>query len=389
MSRLKIRKWKNFTIGSALMLGTSLGGTAYLMENFHPEKFPDRFINLDGKEVPIEKFYDTLMQKNGQWYASNENKLYNLNDLTDYRTIGDTMHHQYKNAKPTTVIDTVYVCRDQNDGKVFYNAGSAADTVSEIPNLGSYRHGRIRIRHFVSEDNELQSRYDILNNDRNCTWRHEYQHFLNARAGLNKSGQSYETKFAEMCFDEISACIAQLCEQRRQYFEFNRNSKYITNQFKFYQNYLESLSNPDPIKISKEEEKFIALGVFEKWKEDILPVYIKRNAKRTKECLNKANYNGCVDQPLEHNRLMYKMLKIDGIDFYEYLAGKEKEILDKLPQTYKDDFASLAHNKKENMTYFDKIGQITHNDPAQKYNYFNGLKIKHRWNKLIGRASGR
>ena len=38
------------------------------------------------------------------------------------------------------------------------------------------------------------------------------------------------------------------------------------------------------------------------------------------------------------------------------------------------------------MTYLTKVGQFTNNDDAQKNNYFNGLKLKHLWNKIIGRT---
>lgn len=405
MSRLKIRKWKNFTLGSALMLGTSLGGTAYLMENFNPEKISDRTVRLEsfypekisdsiiavvGKtDIPIQQFYDSLEEKDGQWYARLDGKTYNLHELTDYRTKSDVFHNSQHKNKTTTIIDTVRVERDQSSRRVIYAPYATADTLDKIPNLGTYNKGKIHICHFVSNDPELQKYYDLFNNEYNRTWRHEYQHFLNARAGIDKSGQSYETKFAEMCFNEISANIAQLLEQRRQYFEHGRNSKYITNQFKFYRDYLNGMENADPEKINPAEAKFIAEGTFDMWIKRKLPLYYERNFKRTKNCLAGASYAGCIDHPQQHRQLMYKMFKIDGIDFSQYLNGKEDELLQKLPQNYKDEIVALMREKKQNMTYLDKVGLKTNNDSARKYNYFKGLKLKNRWNRLTGRTAER
>lgn len=389
MSRLKIRKWKNFTIGSALMLGTSLGGTAYLMEKFQPEKISDRTVRLAGKDIPIQQFYNSLEEKDGEWNARFDGKTYNLHKLTDYRTQGDDYHNAQLKNKITTFIDTIRLERDLSSGCVLYAPHATADMLDKIPDLGTYQGGKIHVSHFVSADPELQKHYELYNNEYNCTWRHEYQHFLNAKAGINKSGQSYETKFAEMCFDEISANIAQLLEQRRQYFEHGCNPKYITNQFRFYCSYLIKTENPDPEKIYPEEAKIIAEGIFDMWKNKKLPLYCERNAGRAKRCLAKAPYLGCVDHPQQHRQLMYKMFKIDGIDFSQYLIGKENELRQKLPQNEKDAFAALIREKKQNMTYLDKVGLDTDNDSARKYNYFKGLELKNRWNRLTGRSAER
>ena len=71
------------------------------------------------------------------------------------------------------------------------------------------------MRYFKADNEKLQRIVDKFNDKYNCTRRHEYQHYLNALAGIGRSGQSYETKFVECCLDEVSANVAQLLEQRK------------------------------------------------------------------------------------------------------------------------------------------------------------------------------
>ena len=98
----------------------------------------------------------------------------------------------------------------------------------------------MNLRYIKADSEELQKVVDVYNDKYNCTYRHEYQHYLNAVSGIGRAGQSYENKFVECCLDEVSANIAQLLEQRKHYLESGRDLSFFTSRFKFYREAVES-----------------------------------------------------------------------------------------------------------------------------------------------------
>ncbi len=447
------RLWLGFSLTSLLMAGTSLGGGYYVMENFEPELYHEKQIVVGGDTLSQDEFAENLEKKDGVWYYRNpQNKsLTDLNVLSDYRTGGDHRYRWYQTLQLEKVIDTIVVKKNRTVGKLYYFYGPN-DSIEDLPSMGKQVGNRLRIRHFVSDDPKVQALLDIYNDAYNCTERHEKQHFIGAQNGLTRSGRSYETVFGDNCMDEVAANLAQFMEQRKNYREHGRDEAYITPRFKFYKEWIVRHSADAAAAIpatvtgglsyekvwadtcccdvadgiaqfmdwkkyakpgtgiprdfefygkwmndrgtvaggmSEEEAAFIANGIFDSWMKDKFPLYVKSNVNRAIHLLSKADYNGCRDHPEEHARLMHKIFNIDGIDFYRYIAGREKEFVDKLPQEHKDKFASLLKIKKQKMDYFQKVGQLTQNDPQKKERHFAAVKLKHRWNKFVNRLTGR
>lgn len=390
--RIKISKWKTFSIGSILMLGTTICGFSHLRERmaeFQPEKFPNDAIELSGYRISHKIFYKNLVEENGSWfYRDQHGQLIDLQKTTDFRIKDDLSHNSFVNVQCLTKIDSVEIKRDRRTKEYIYSLGNR-DSLRNLPSMGLQDYGRITIRHFWSKDPLLAQKFRIYNDEYNCTWRHEYQHFLNAKAGIMKSGHSYETKFSHACMDEVSANIAQLLEQRKNYVKTGDLNR-ITDRFKFYRHWV--LMQPQPLssEIGEAEKKMIATGIFDTWKKDKFEVYEKNNFEIAKFRLSRADYNGCTDHPQDHRQIMHDVFHINGIDFYKYINGREKEFVDMLSTEHKEEFARLTNAKKAKMKYMEKVGQYTNNDENAKKQYFKALKEKQLWqesyiNKLISR----
>lgn len=405
------RLWLGFSLTSVLMAGTSLGGSYYVMENFEPALYREQRIVVGGDTLSQAEFAENIEKKEGVWFFRNAEtgELTDLNVLSDFRTKGDRRYRLYQKLRLKKHVDTIMVKKDRMQNRLYYFYGPN-DSIPNMPSMGSVDWDRLNIRHFVSDDPKVQARLDVYNNARNCTERHENQHFIGAQNGLTKSGRSYETVFGDMCMDEVAANLAQFMEQRKNYLEHGRDETYITPRFEFYKKWLhgDSLAAGDSIpplygfcgtwlkpsspfagEITAEEAAFIANGIFDSWKKDKFPIYINRNVNRTVHLLKEADYNGCQDHPDEHRELMRRIFNIDGIDFYQYIAGRENEFVRELPPEHKERFANLLKIKKNKMDYFEKVGQLTQNDPQKKERHFAAVKLKHRWNKFVGRLTGR
>lgn len=381
--------WLSTSLTSALMLGTSLGGTYYVMEHFEPELSQEKHVIINGDTLTQAEFAENILVKDSVWYYKNqkEGKETNLNLLSDYTRLGDSRHRQYQRLEVQQRIDTIRV-RENKDSTLYYSYG-LRDSIPHMPAMGSMDWNRLKVRYFTSDNPKIQQQIDIYNDELNCTSVHEMQHFLNAKAGLTKSGRSYETVFADNCMDEVSANLAQFMAQRKNYIERGCNPRYITDRFRFYRTWLET-HTPELDKMSKEEISFIANGVFDAWKTDKYEIYVKRSVDRAIHLLKNADYNGCQDKnPAEHHRLMHRICHINGIDFYKYIQGREQEFIQDLPQEKKAQFAARLKLKKKAMGYFEKVGQLTDNNPQQKYKHFQNLKFKHNWNKFKEKLFGR
>lgn len=381
--RIKIGKWKTFSIGSILMLGTTIGGFSHLQERmaeFQPEKFPDDAIELNGFKIPHKIFYENLVEDKGSWYYRDHcGELIDLQKATDFKVSGDFPLNSFDNAECSTKVDSVEIRRDRRTQEYIYSYGNL-DSLKNLPSMGQQIYGRIIIRHFWSKDPLLAQKFRIYNDEYNCTWRHEYQHFLNAKAGIQKSGHSYETKFSHACMDEVSANIAQLLEQRKNYIKTGDLNR-ITDRFDFYRQWVVTQPQPLSAEIGENEKKMIANGVFDSWKNDKFEIYEKANFQNTKFFLSRADYNGCTDHPQYHRQIMHDVFRINGIDFYKYINGREKEFVDMLSTEHKEEFARLTTAKKAKMKYMEKVGQYTNNDENAKKQYFKALKEKQMWQK--------
>lgn len=383
------RVWLGISLTSVLMTGTSLGGIYFYAENFEPPLYHEKYIVIDGDTLSRDVFAENIEENNEVWFYRNpkSGKLINLNELSDYRIRGDRRHNLIQNLQMKKHIDTIMVKKDQRQNKLYYFYGPN-DSIPNMPSMGWVNWDKINLRHFISDDPSIQKQLDIFNNELNCTERHEEQHFIAAQKGLDKSGRSYETVFADNCMDEIAANLAQLLKQRKNYFRHGNDSSYITPRFKFYRKWLKN-NYSEVDSISETEAAFIANGIFDSWKEDKYPIYVERNVRRAIHILRDADYNGCQDNHEEHDKLMYDIFNIDDINFYQYIAGREQEFIAELPQKHKNRFSALIRAKKKKMDYFQKVGQITQNDPQKKRTHFANLKFKYEWNKFIGKITGR
>lgn len=378
------RLLKMFSCGSVLMLGTSLGGTGYIfqkMDSYNPEKFPDEKIVLNGYVVPRERFYRNLFERDGNWYyLDHKGKEVNLNQASDYRYEGDERHRSVQNVSVSLALDTVEIVRNGKSKALTYSF-AAGDTVPSFPTLGFYNWDSIHVRYFWSKDASLQNLYQPYNDEENCTFDHEYQHFLNAKNGILKSGQSYGRIFSFMCMDEVSANIAQLCAQREKYIRTKDINK-IASRYKFYREWVLLHPEIQPHQLSEEEVRVIAAGIFDEWKRDKFSLYEGRNVTRAKYMLSKADYNGCVNHDREGREVMQAVFHINGYDFYQYIRGREIEFEDMLSPKYKEEFAKLTAAKREKMRYMERVGQYTNNDTKAKDEYFRGIKNKYIWNRF-------
>lgn len=381
----KLRKWKQFSLEAMLLLTTSIAGTQYLnykMDSFQPEQFSDEKIEVAGKRVSYEHFYKNLVQKDGAcYYKANDTTLINLNDESDYTVKGNLRNRMLKKLKASLQVDTVHISQDKEHNKVYY-AYASHDSLPYMPAMGYETWGTVHVRYFTSDDPALAETYKVYNDEYNCTYRHEYQHFLNAGTGLTCCGQSYETKFSEVCMDEVSANIAQLLEQRKHYFETGGDLNRVTDRFKFYREWLITHPNVSAEQVSKDERAVIAQGVFDAWKQDKFPIYEERNVSIARHILSNSNYNGCVDNPDLHRQTMNEMFHINGMDFYQYIDGREKEFAEGLSEKSKFDLQALTLAKKNKMTYLEKVGQITQNDPQKKTQYFSAVKSQQEWKQI-------
>lgn len=390
----------SFTLTSILLLGTSFNRIYYVMEDFKPENNKIPFI-YKHKTYSFDEFYDNIHYKDNAWKTVVDGDTINLYNQTDFRFNGDYRHRAIQNLPEELVIDTIKVkphpSNNIDSAYYFYNH---RDSIQNIPSMGSQTWNKIKIRKFISTDPEIQKFINQYNDEYNCTYAHEKQHFLNALAGTMKSGQSYETKFVDLCMDEISANIAQLLAQKENYKKYNDTS-YITSRFDFYKewidrpidkyvlnehtnssDYANKKTSLQVFDMSTEEARFIAENVFDKWMEDKFDIYHDRVLSLTKHYLNNSNYNGCLEDKEEHNRLMNQIFTINGTNFYPFIEHKEKEIRERIPESYKKEFQKITDIKKSKQNYFSKLGLKTKNSTKKKHNYFNGIALKNKWNKF-------
>lgn len=366
-----------------ILLGTTLGVTLasgvslyplmnYLVKN-NTQDFDKVTLVIKGDTLTKQSFYEKLTYRDQGWYLpTKDGGWVNIDKLTDFRVKDAADYAALKNVKPTTKVDTVYVryaygTKNYKMSDIVYGMG-AQDSLGYLPSFGSHSYGKIKLRYFKANSKALQKVVDVYNDKYNCTYRHEFQHYLNLIAGVQQVGQSYENKFVECCLDEISANIAQLKEQRKHYLENGKDLSYITSRFKFYKQGIEDGTiNPKDENLSEKEKEFIANGVFDAWMKEKFDIYVKSNASRTIFILGKTNYNGIQPDEVRHKNLVGRMFNIDGIDFASYILKRENEIKERIPAEKLKDFRERKKKKYQEMTYLDKLEKLKIEKGAEEY----------------------
>lgn len=218
------KKRKKILIGTALGLTLAAGVSLYPLMRYAVDTYAADFDKakavIEGDTVSKQRFYENLNYSDGKWKLTLKNgKVVDAGEITDFRVKDRKQHQVLRNVKLKTTVDTVRVRYAKNGEKqyssaIVYGMG-ARDSLGYLPSFGLYSWDQLKMRYFKADNEKLQRIVDKFNDKYNCTRRHEYQHYLNALAGIGRSGQSYETKFVECCLDEVSANVAQLLEQRK------------------------------------------------------------------------------------------------------------------------------------------------------------------------------
>ena len=362
------------TVGISLAASVSLYPLSNYLVKTKTEDFDKTSMIIKGQTYSKQSFYDNLIYRRGMWYVTlSDGRCVSVDELTDFRVKDNQLYENIKNLKLVNTVDTVYVRYAHNSKKlnmsnIVYAMGTK-DSLGYIPSFGSFNRGTINLRYFKADNEALQKVVDVYNDKYNCTYKHEYQHYLNLVAGSNRAGQSYENKFVECCIDEISANIAQLKEQRKNYLQNGKDLSFITSRFQFYKNALnKGIIHPQSEVLSDKEKELIANGVFDSWMKEKFHVYIKNNTSRTVWILSRTNYNGIQPDSVAHTQLMQNMLTVDGVDFSSYIINRENEIKSQIPQEQLKLFLELKKQKYKNMTYLDKLEDIKTQQGKLKYN---------------------
>lgn len=372
------KKARKIIVGTTLGLTLAAGVSLYPLMRYAVDTYAADFDKatavIAGDTVSKQQFYENLDYHNGKWELTlNNGKVVGAGEITDFRVKDRKRHQILRNVKLKTTVDTVRVRYAKNSEKqyspaIVYGMG-ARDSLGYLPSFGLYSWDQLKMRYFKADNEKLQRIVDLFNDKYNCTWRHEYQHYLNALAGIGCGGQSYETKFVECCLDEVSANIAQLLEQRKNYLNNGKDVSYITWRFKFYADGIKSGKiKPQAGVYTKEEIKLIADGVFDTWMKEKFNLYVKSSSGRAINILSKTNYNGIQPNETRHRELMAKCFTINGIDFYPYIAGREDEIRSKIPNEKLKVFRYLKKEKFKKMTYLDKLEQQRIEKGEREYN---------------------
>lgn len=384
------------TLGLTLAAGVSLYPLMRYTVDTCAADFDKTTAVIEGDTVSQQQFYENLGYGDGKWKLTLKNgKVVDVGEITDFRVKDRKRHQMMQNLKLKTTVDTVRVRYAKNREKqysstIVYGMG-ARDSLGYLPSFGLYSWDQLKMRYFKADNEKLQRIVDKFNDKYNCTRRHEYQHYLNALSGIARGGQSYETKFVECCLDEVSANIAQLLEQRKNYLENGKDASYITWRFKFYVDSVKSGKvKPQAGVYTKEEIMLIADGVFDVWMKEKFDLYVKSSSGRAINILRKTNYNGIQPNETRHRELMTKCFTINGIDFYPYIAAREDEVRAKIPNETLKAFRYLKKEKFKKMTYLDKLEHQRIEKGEREYNLTLAKNIMlAKMRRILGRGNER
>lgn len=342
--------------------------------------------------IPIQQFYYNLSYTEEGWiYTNPQGQIFNVDSLCDYHHRENRKQEGLRNLKLKTQIDTIYVSYDKghiksrHKPKIIYK-NEYADSLPHMPSMGLYNYDVITIREFKADTPELQKKVDIYNNRYNCTFDHEYSHYLNAINGI-RTWNSYPIKFVECCLDEVAVNIKQCLSQRKNYLDNGRDIQFITNRFDFYKNALQNGSiKPLSHKLTEDEAQFIANSIFDTWMKDKFSIYTNQECSRTEYFLKDAPYPAVLGDTTKHNAVMQKVFTIDNVDFWKYISLREQEIFDKIPSEKLAKWQKLTEQKSQNMTYFENLELLKVTQGERAYHKtLNENKIKARIISAFGK----
>lgn len=386
VTRMKHAKLKKvgFYIGM-LLCGVSGYSLMRHIAQKNVSEFDKTEVVIDKDTISIQQFYYNLSYTTFGWvYTNPQGKSFYVDSLCDYRQHENRLQNTLKNIKLKKQIDTIYVSYDKrlykkhSEPKIIYK-NAYADSLPHMPSMGIYNYDVITIREFKADSPELQKKVDIYNNCYNCTFDHEYSHYLNTLNGI-RSWNSYPIKFVECCLDEISVNIKQCLSQRLNYLTNGRDINFITPRFDFYRNAIENKTiTPQTFQPTSDEVKFIANAVFDAWMNDKFDIYIRQECSRSEYFLRDAPYVAVLEDIPKHNAVMKKIFMINGIDFWKHISLREKEIFNRITPEMQQKWQSLCDNKFQNMSYLEKLEFLKTTQGVKKYNMMlNKNKIKAR-----------
>ena len=355
------KKLKNFGVFS-LMVGVS---TLAMMYNVAKQQVPELsngYVKVNDRSMSLYDFYIHLEADNNKWfYIDEDGNKTDVDSLCDsqYRTKQHDATERLVSGKKE--VDTVHVEWEDNvvSKGAIYTIG--AYKTKEPPSLGLFTGETINVRKFVSSSKELEEAFEQFDDKYNCTYRHELQHYYNARAGIN-DWNSYEIKFAEYCLDEISANIAQCLEQCKNYMKNGRDVKYLTDRFSFTKKALKNGDLKLDGKITESEKKYIALHVFDEWMQTKYDSYVESNNNRVIDCLRSAGIYEISPNWKKHNELMRKCFKISGDDFWQYIEARQREVFDRITSAQRSEYENCATNKIENQRHVERLENLKRKD---------------------------
>lgn len=201
-----------------LLCSVSTYGLMRKIADENASKFNNTNIIIGNDTISMQKFYYNLSNTIHGWiYTDNQGKQINIDSLNNHIQKEKNKQQRLNEIKLKHIIDTIYVSQAQDstlskDTFIFKNKNAVP--YKNMPAMGVYDYDMIKIREFTAENPNVQEKIDKNNNKYNCTFRHEYQHYLNTRNGI-RNWNSYPIKYVECCLDEISANIAQCLAQRK------------------------------------------------------------------------------------------------------------------------------------------------------------------------------
>ncbi len=378
---------KSGLYASALLMGVSSYALLRHVAKKNAPEFTQTQVVVGTDTISIQQFYENLSRTAQGWvYHAPDGSKHSVDSLCDYRHKEAQISQALTSIKLKNKIDTVFASYgdeafEQKHGKkIMYKYGNL-DSLPNMPSMGRYDYDHITIREFWADNTELQQKMDKYNDTQNCTYRHEFQHFLNAQNGL-RNWNDYSLKFVEVCADEISGNIAQCKAQRTNYINSGKDINAITDRFKGYKSAIENGEiTPQPIVLSEKEQEIIANTVFDDWMKNKYEDYAQAIFSRTRYYLKDAPYQATSPDMAKHKEVMKKMFTIDGYDFWKYIAKRETEIFARITPDMEKEWTTLKNIKKNQMTHFDKLEQQKQTSGEKSYN--KTLRTNHLKSKII------
>lgn len=372
-----------------LLCGVSVYSLMHKIADENAFEFNNTQLIIGKDTISMQKFYYNLSNTIHGWiYTDSQGKTINIDSLNNTSVKEAQKQQGLKAINLKTQIDTIYVSQDiselEKDKLIYQNKDALL--FENMPSMGLYNYDRITIREFQANCPKLQNKVDKNNNKFNCTFRHEFQHYLNTLYGLRK-WNSYPIKYVECCLDEISANIAQCLEQRKNYLKHGKDLKYITDRFSTYkQAIIDKKITPQTKHISATEAEFIANSVFSSWMQEKYEIYAQQEKRRTNFFLQDASFAAIQEDMKKHQEVMEKFFTIDGYNFWQHISHREQEIFAKITPEMKKEWALFNKQKFANMSHLEKLEYqklLKGNESYQKD--INANKIKARIISFFGK----